>query len=396
MFVLTVILTVLLSLSLLAWISRHFRIWRERRTGFSLDESYPIGPGDPPFISVLVAAKDEAGNIERCVRTMLEQDYPNFEMIVCNDRSADDTAAIVERIAAEDDRVRLINIDHLPDGWCGKNHAMQHGIGEAKGDWICMIDADCRQTSTRTLSVAMQYALDNDAELLSILPILEMIGFWENVVQPVCGGIMMIWFNPDKVNDPHRPHAYANGAFMLIRRRTYEAIGRHEAVRMCFNEDIHMAARVKGRGHRLRVVRSHGLYLVRMYTSLRQIVSGWGRIFFGTFGSAKRLVASLAALLVMGLLPYVACAVGLSLGLAGVAPARWWLACGILGAAAATMQLTVIYRFYKLIYAQPRLAWTYALGNLIACVALIVALTKLRSGAKVTWRSTSYSSTTPD
>ena len=65
-----------------------------------------------------------------------------------------------------------------------------------------MTDADCRQTSTRTLSVSVQYALDEGADMLSVLPRLEMLSFWERVVQPVCGGVMMIWYHPDKVNDP--------------------------------------------------------------------------------------------------------------------------------------------------------------------------------------------------
>jgi len=182
------VLTVLVCLVLLVWASRHVLIWRERRGGFSLGEDYPIEPGPKPRVSVVVAAKDEAANIEACVRTMLDQDYPDFEVVVCNDRSTDGTGAIVERIAAEDGRARLVNIDHLPPGWCGKNHAMQHGIATTDGQWVCMIDADCRQTSRRTLSAAVQYALDSGADMLSVLPVLEMKGFWENVVQPVCGG----------------------------------------------------------------------------------------------------------------------------------------------------------------------------------------------------------------
>ena len=73
-------------------------------------------------------AKDEQDNIEPCVRTMAGQDYPNFELLVCNDRSDDETGPIVQRIADEDPRVKLLNIEHLPDGWCGKNNAMQTGM----------------------------------------------------------------------------------------------------------------------------------------------------------------------------------------------------------------------------------------------------------------------------
>ncbi len=392
MLILLIVLLVLTSLVAAAWTTRHLLIAMEHRDGFLLTEAYPGPPNRAPFISVLVAAKDEADNIEPCLRTMLTQDYPNFELIVCNDRSEDDTGAIVERIAQEDPRVRVIDIEHLPEGWCGKNNAMQTGIATTQSEWICMIDADCYQRSPRTLSTAMQYARDTDADLLSVLPVFEMRTFWENVVQPVCGGVMMIWFNPKKVNDPRSANAYANGAFMLMKRSTYEAIGTHEAVKGEVNEDMQMAARIKACGLKLRVVRNHGLYTVRMYTSLRRIISGWARIFYGTFGTLGRISVSLGVLFIMGLLPYVSAVLGFSQWATAGSASGWWLGCALVGVGAVAMQLSVIYRFYKLIGARKDLAWTYPIGCAVAILAATIALTKLRKGAKVTWRGTSYSS----
>jgi cellulose synthase/poly-beta-1,6-N-acetylglucosamine synthase-like glycosyltransferase len=381
---------VLSGLVAAVWISRHVMISVERRRDLMLTDQSPSVAGEAPRITVVVAAKDEAENIEACVRSMLAQDYPNFRMVVANDRSTDGTGQIVRLLEREDERLRLLDITDLPDGWCGKNNAMQTAIASTDSEWICMIDADCVQTSGKTLSVAMRYALDSGADLLSVLPNLEMKGFWENVVQPVCGGIMMIWFLPDKVNSPARPNAYANGAFMLIRRSAYQAVGTHEAVRSEVNEDMHMAANVKRAGLRLRVIRNRGLYRVRMYTSLRQIVRGWGRIFYGTFGTLRRIGISLAVLTVMSILPYLAAALGL--GAAALGAGGWALACGLTGSAAVMLQVSVIYRFYKLIGARKSLAWTYVLGCAMAFAALCISLSKLRKGAKVTWRGTSYNS----
>jgi cellulose synthase/poly-beta-1,6-N-acetylglucosamine synthase-like glycosyltransferase len=382
-------LTGLVLLAALVWSSRHLMIWRERQTGLMLTDHSAGPPEKAPKISVLVAAKDEAACIETCVRTMLDQDYPNFEMIVCNDRSTDDTPEIVRRVAADDPRLRLVNITDLPQGWCGKNNAMQTGIATTAGEWICMIDADCRQLSRRTLSVAMQYASDSGADLLSVLPRLEMKTWWENVVQPVCSGVMMIWFRPDKVNDAKAHNAYANGAFILIRRGVYEAIGTHEAVKDRLNEDMHMARLVKEAGLRLRVIRGDDLYLVRMYTSFRQIIRGWSRIFYGTFGTLRRLVISLAVVTVMGLLPYLCAGLGLAGWAAGAHTAWAWRTLAISGLVAAAMQLSVIYRFYKLIRARPGLFWTYPIGCAVTIWALLLSLTKL-GGAKVVWKSTGY------
>lgn len=386
-------LTVLCGLIALIWISRNITITRERRKGFSLGADYVGRSGDQPMISVIVAAKDEEANIETCIRTMLQQDYPNFELIVCNDRSTDRTAEIVQRLAEKDSRLKLVNIEYLPEGWGGKNNAMQTGIELASGEWICMIDADCRQTSSHTLRAAINYAIDTQADLLSILPTLEMKGFWENVVQPVCGGMMMIWFQPEKVNSPKYRNAYANGAFMLITRQAYNRIGKHENVKHCVNEDIHMAGLIKAGGMNLRVVRNKDLYVVRMYTSLQQIYRGWSRIFFGTFVTLRRIVITLAVLLMSSILPYVAAATAFTVNAIVDQPSRWWLACGVVASAAVLAQMVSIFRFYRLIGARSELAWSYVIGSVIAAASLLSAISKLRKGAKIVWRSTSYAST---
>ncbi|MCY2932181.1 MAG: glycosyltransferase [Planctomycetota bacterium] len=292
---------------------------------------------------------------------------------------------IVAGIAREDQRLRLVTIDRLPEGWYGKNNAMQTAIAGTKGEYICMIDADCRQLSNRTLATAIRYAQDHQADLLSVLPVLEMKGFWENVIQPVCSGVMMIWFARHKVNNPAKPNAYANGAFMLIRREAYEAIGTHEAIRDKINEDMHLAARVKGAGRKLVVVRSTGLYIVRMYTSLPQIYRGWSRIFFGCFGTLRRLVISFVLMFTAGLAPYVAAAAGL---LAAPDPVAW--ACAAAGLAAIALQLSAIFRYYRLAEVTPGLFWTYPLGCAITLVILVNSMLRLRAGATVVWKSTTY------
>ena len=117
MFILSICATILTVMVGSVWASRHLLISRQKRRGGALTAEHPGPPNSAPFISVVVAAKDEADNIGSCLRSVLAQDYPAFEVIVSNDRSEDDTRAIVERIAAEDPRVQLINIEHLPPGW---------------------------------------------------------------------------------------------------------------------------------------------------------------------------------------------------------------------------------------------------------------------------------------
>ena len=384
------VLTILSGLIFILWVTRHILITSEQRNSGALTpESPALEPDRAPWISVVIAAKDEEDNIEACLRSVMAQEYPNLEIFACNDRSDDATGEIIDRLAAEDDRVRAVHVRELPKGWSGKNHAVWTGIQQARGDWLVTSDADCRFSNPKLLSVAVRHALDRNADMLSILPAFETQGFWEDVIQPVCGGVMMIWYKPARVNNPNTRTAYANGAFLMISRPCYEDIGTHQAVRGELMEDLHMARRVKAAGRKLRVVQGRGLYTVRMYCGLKATLRGWCRIFLGTFQTARRLMASLA-MLTPGMLPYAIAAIGLAMAATGAEPNGWWWAAGLGGAAAAAMQLSVIYRFYGLMDARPWLFWTYPLGSLAAATSVMWALLKLCTRSKVTWRGTSY------
>ncbi len=384
-------LTVVLGLVGLVWASRHLAISRANRLLPPLHSGmYRASNGDVlPRISVLVAAKDEEANIEACVRSWMAQDYPDFEIIVINDRSGDRTAAIIDGLAREDSRVKALHVRELREGWFGKNNAMRVGMEQAAGQWLCFSDADCVQTSPRSLVVAMRHAMEQGSEFLSVLPLLEMHGLWEQIIQPACGGIMMLWFNPMKVNDPRRPHAYANGAFMLMSRGCYDRLGGHEPVKTEVNEDMHMARRAKAMGLRLRVVTNSNLYSVRMYNSFAQAWRGWSRIFYGCFGSFRRLIVSLLVILFVSLLPW-ASLVGGAIGLLAGSNAAGLGRMTIFAAAACALQLSVLVRFYRISRVSPWLAPTYPIAAVLAAGMLVSAIKRLGGMGTTTWRGTTY------
>jgi chlorobactene glucosyltransferase len=105
-----------------------------------LEPSEP--PEDAPLISVCVPARNEARNIRRCVDALLAQDYPNFEVIVLDDRSTDDTGKILDELSHADNRLTIINGGELPLGWAGKPHALMQASAVARGEWLCFVDAD--------------------------------------------------------------------------------------------------------------------------------------------------------------------------------------------------------------------------------------------------------------
>lgn len=398
-------ITVLAAIGVLVWGTRHIQIsvagrvlpplssesYAETESHTEADSTTNAADSSRrPRISVLVASKDEEANIEACARSWLTQDYPDFELILINDRSSDRTGEIIDSVARSDPRVRAIHVESLREGWFGKNNAMREGVEHATGEWLCFSDADCVMTSPRVLTVTLADAMAHSVEFYSLLPILAMGGIWERIVQPACGGVMMMWFNPLRANDPRSPVAYANGAYMLMSRAAYEQIGGHEPVKTEVNEDVHMARRAKEAGLPVRVVPNADLYTVRMYSNFGQAWRGWSRIFYGCFGTMRRLVLSLAALLLLSLLPWAALAASLAVIAIADAPAAGWRTLASFAGAASFLQLSVMFRFYHLSHVPARLAPTYPIGALLAVGMVINAMRRLGGRSTTTWRGTTY------
>ncbi len=373
----------LLCLIGLIWLRRHLNLNRADRDPVLSAADAQTDPADAlPKLSVLVAGKDEEANIERCLSGLLAQDYPGLEVIAVNDRSTDRTGAIIDELAARDPRLKAVHITDLPPGWMGKSHAMHVGVRHATGKHLCFTDADCRFPDAKLLAAAVGFSRREQVDFFSVLPELEAHTFWERVVQPPAGAIMVYWFPPEKVNSPRSSRAYANGAFMLMSREVYEQLGGHEHVKSALNEDMHFARHAKALGLRLRVIRGGGMYSVRMYTGLRQIWSGWTRIFYACFGTWARLLVSALFLSIISLLPWLSLLASPFLGPIGrgIGPAA---------AFAVIAQQTVLWRFYRLCRMPSPWALSYPLGAAMCLGITLNAMTRL-AGVRTQWRGTSY------
>jgi hypothetical protein len=214
---------------------------------------------------------------------------------------------------------------------------------------------------------------------------------WERIIQPVCSLVMAFWFMPDRVNNPDKPTAYANGAFMLMSRRCYEAIDGHEHVRNRLNEDIELARLAKTAGMRLRVVENHGLYRTRMYPTLREAWRGWSRIFAGALASPFRVAMAGSLVVLLGLVPWaslVAAVMGLIAS--GTSSAAQWSTAVAAWGVVIVLEQYVLARFYSVVGIQRVWSATYVLGATITLAMLVNALFKVLGATTTTWRSTTY------
>lgn len=384
--------TVYLALVALVWIIWLIAIYRaahERRVLSS--RSYPTAPESPPRVSVLVAAKDEQDHIETCVTGLLAQDYPNFELIVIDDRSDDQTPVILRRLQQEaGDRLKVVTVSHLLHGWFGKSHAMHQGVGVSTGDWLLFTDADCCFRSPAAVSMAMREALAEEVDFLSVTPILETRTTWERIIQPVCTLMLMVWFVPHRVNRPNSKAAYANGAFMLLHRSCYDTIGGHKRVRAKVGEDIQLARIAKRAGLRLRVVENDDLYSTRMYDSFARTWHGWGRIFYGGLASRWRLSVTALMLILFSIGPWAALLIAGFLRLSpGPRPESLttilYLCLGVVA-----LEQFAVWWVYRVMHAERFWSFAYILGVLVTLGILFSAMFKAFGASGTTWRGTAY------
>jgi chlorobactene glucosyltransferase len=227
-------------------------------------------------VSVIVPARNESATIGTVVGSILATTYRPFELLVVDDRSSDETAAIVERLTA-DTRLRLILGEELPEDWYGKPWACFQGYRQARGEILLFTDADTRH-HPELLGRAVGALLEERAGLLTVLPAQRCVTLWERIVMPQIWFLLALRYVPTSVNRARRARdVIANGQFILTTREAYEAAGTHKAVRQEVAEDLALAQTYLQRGLKLHLVFAERLMETRMYHGLAHLVEGWSK-----------------------------------------------------------------------------------------------------------------------
>jgi chlorobactene glucosyltransferase len=236
-----------------------------------------VPPASGTLVSVIVPARNESAAIETVVRSVLASTYEPLELVVLDDRSTDETAAIVERLAVEDARLRLVRGEPLPNGWYGKPWACLQGYRVARGDLLLFTDADTRH-EPELLARAVGALRAERADLVTVAPRQRCETFWERLVMPQIWLLLGIRYHPSRVNRARRERdVIANGQFILLPRESYEAVGTHEAVRQEVAEDLALAQAFHRAGRRIHFAFADRLMETRMYQSLPHLVEGWSK-----------------------------------------------------------------------------------------------------------------------
>ena len=251
---------------------------------------------DGPMVSVLVPARNEEANIERCLASLRAQVYANYEILVLNDNSTDGTLEIVNRIAGADKRVRVFDGQPLPEGWYGKPFALHQLTSQAKGDVFIFTDADTVHGPT-SVSWAVSNMRRLKADMVSGYVGQTFKSFGEIVTVPLMffltGFVLPIFMNR-LVKVPW--FSAAIGQFIAIRRKVFEAIGGCESFKKKTSEDIYMSRYVKGKGYSTRFLDITEHVKCRMYEGYRSAVEGIGKNIFDFLGKKSVLLFVLIVL----------------------------------------------------------------------------------------------------
>jgi chlorobactene glucosyltransferase len=202
-----------------------------------------------PFVSIIVPARNEEENIEKCLLSLISQDYPSFEIIAVNDNSTDGTFAIMKKIgssSSHETRLKIISLHDKPEGWAGKTWASQQGYMQSQGDILLFTDADSYYKSKDAIALTVMQMLQDKLDVLTGMPYLALQDSWSRIVMPVWNLYSELFGSGiTDVNKPKSKVGFVMGSFFMIRRQVFEEIGTYRAVRQEIQEDRAIGAILK-------------------------------------------------------------------------------------------------------------------------------------------------------
>jgi glycosyltransferase involved in cell wall biosynthesis len=361
----------------LAWCARTTDALRNLPTVANLtDLERDVAPEGSPTLTVIVPARDEAADIAATLDTLMQQDYKNLQVVAVDDRSIDETGAIMDGYAKRfPDRVTVVHVTELPPGWLGKVHAMAEGLAASESEYVLFTDADVL-FSPSVLRRSLAYARMERADHLVTCPTMQ-VKSWGEGVMLAFFQILGFWASrPWRVADPESRDFVGVGAFNLMRREALEQLGGLAPQRLAVLEDMVIAQRVKAAGMRQRIVFAPGMVLVHWAAGASGIIRVMSKNLFSAFNFSPLLaVGGCVGIVLFFLAPLI------GLG--------WWgtLVPGLLVVAC----ISVLCRIYnEVTCVGGKYGWGFPLGALAFIYALLRSVVLVWKDGGVKWRGTVY------
>jgi chlorobactene glucosyltransferase len=235
-----------------------------------------------PVVSVVLPARNEQDNLQKCLNSLVRQDYQNYEIIAVNDCSTDATLEILHKLAASNSEreITIINLERKPIGWVGKNWACFQGYKRSSGQVLLFTDADTIHAPD-TISLTVRHMVDEKLDALTARPRIASDNTWTKIVLPLVWMVSHIAYSALKVNNPKSKTGFVFGGFYLITREVYESLGTHQSVKGDIAEDLAIGEKLKLGRHRL-----------RMFLGEENIQASWALDSGSLHGAIQRTIVS--------------------------------------------------------------------------------------------------------
>lgn len=268
-----------------------------------LADTKPLARSKVPKVSVIVAACNEEQTIGPGLRSLLQQDYANLEIIVVDDRSTDQTYQVIQKLKQSYPQLQVSRISDLPEGWLGKCHAMQYGADRATGEYFLFTDADVQMEKT-TVSRAVSYMLDNHVHHLALFFRNAAPGWLLNGMILDAGASLLTLLKPWKAGEPDSNSFVGVGAFNMVSSGVYRDVGGHSTIRMHPVDDIMLGKIIKRAGFVQHCLIGVEFVTVNWYESVGEMVDGLMKNIFSLFHyRVVAVILSGAATILIAIVP---------------------------------------------------------------------------------------------
>lgn len=256
------------------WIYLLVYIIRSFRKAPKLDTANSV---ELPKVNVIIPARNEERFISKCLTTIGNQDYQNYNIIAVDDSSTDRTTNLIKEHASQNWKILFIKTEPKPDGWVGKNWACYQGYLRSDGDLLLFTDADTNYAKN-VISDAVSKIMSEGLDALTLVPRLLCLDRWTKITLPFLSTLLHSRYSPLHVNDPTHKIGYFFGSFYIIKRNVYEAIGTHSDIRDELVEDGALGSRVKKSGYKLKMFRGEHLVSAIWARNFSSLWNGLGRL----------------------------------------------------------------------------------------------------------------------
>jgi glycosyltransferase involved in cell wall biosynthesis len=312
----------------------------------------------------------------------LQQDYPDLQIILVDDRSTDGTGEIIERLAHEDPRIRAVHVETLPQGWLGKVHALHRGVKQASGDWLLFTDADVH-FAAGTLRRAVALVLHQRVDHLTLIPRTIHKSFWLELAVNTFGLLFFITTRAASVNRPGSKAFIGIGAFNLVNAERFHRTVGFEWLRLEPGDDVGLGMMIKQSGGTTRLAFAYEDLSLQWYSSVTAMFKGLEKNLFGP-GSHYRwwlMLLKVGIIWTLVAAPYFSLVFGLAHGLAPL-----WIA----GAAAIVMHLIFTGCFAAERKTKVLILLLFPVGVLLITAMMLRAGYRCIKNGGIDWRGTHY------